>query len=79
MTTMEKKTTDRIVRTHLDNNGIIIFSLLQGRKKPRTVHTFGYGTRHKIWLKVEGLGSGTVTMTAEPVALVKEKIAQWGR
>lgn len=74
-----EKTTRRIVRTHKNDNDIIIFQLLQGQKKLRTVHTFGYGTCHGIWLRVQGLGTGTVTMTAESAAVVKEKIAQWGK
>ena len=74
-----EKTTRRIVRTHKDDNGIIIFRLMQGQKKLRTVHTFGYGTCHGIWLKVQGLGTGTVVMSAESALVVKEQIAQWGR
>lgn len=74
-----EKTTRRIVRTHKNDNDIIIFQLLQGQKKLRTVHTFGYGTCHGIWLRVQGLGTGTVTMTAESAAVVKEQIAQWGK
>jgi hypothetical protein len=74
-----EKTTRRIVKTHRDDNDIIIFRLLQGQQKLRTVHTFGYGTCHGIWLRVHGLGTGTVTMTAESAAVVKEQIAQWGR
>lgn len=69
----------RFVRTYKDNNDIIIFRLMHGQKKPRTVCAFGYGTCHGIWLKVEGLNSGTVTMTAESAAVVKEQIAQWGK
>lgn len=74
-----EKTTRRIVRTHKNDNDIIIFQLLQGQKRLRTVHTFGYGTCHGIWLRVQGLGTGTVTMTAESAAVVKEQIAQWGK
>lgn len=76
---MEKKSKNRMVKAELDNNGIIIFRLLQGQTKPRTVHAFGYGTRHNIWLRVQGLGSRVVTMSAEPAAAVKEQIAQWGK
>ena len=74
-----EKTTRRIVRTHKNDNDIIIFQLLQGQKKLRTVHTFGYGTCHGIWLRVQGLGTGTVRMTAESAAVVKEQIAHWGK
>lgn len=74
-----EKTTRRIVKTHMDSSGIVIFRLLQGQKRLRTVHTFGYGTCHSIWLRVQGLGTGTVTMSVEPASVVKEQIAQWGR
>jgi len=74
-----EKTTRKIVRTHKDESGIIIFRLLQGRKRFRTVHTFGYGTLHHIWLKVNGLGTNTLTMTVEPASEVKEQIAQWAK
>ena len=76
---MKKKSTNRTVRTHMDASGIIIYRLLQGEKKQRAVHTFGFGTCHKIWLRVLGLDSHTVTMTAEPAAVVKEQIARWGK
>ena len=74
-----EKTTKRIVRTHKNRNGIVIFRLLQGQKELRTVHTFGYGTCHGIWLRVHGLGTGTVTMCAESAVVVKEEIAEWCR
>jgi len=75
---MEKRTR-RVVRTHRADNDMIIFRLLQGQKKLRTVHTFGYGTCHGIWLRVQGLGTGSVIMTPEPASVVKEQIAQWGK
>ena len=75
---MNKKIGERTVRTHMDDNGILIFRLQCG-KKQRTMHTFGYGTYHKVWLRVEGEGSATVTMIAEPASVVKEEIARWGR
>ncbi len=75
---MENKTR-RIVKTYMDSNGIVIFLLLQGQKRLRTVHTFGYGTCHDIWLRVHGLGTGTVSMSVEPASVVKEQIAQWHR
>lgn len=74
---MNNRPANRSIKTHLDRDGIVIFRLLQGDKKPRTVHTFGYGTHHGIWLRLEGLGSGIVTMTTEPAAVVKEQIAEW--
>lgn len=67
----------RTVRTHMDRNGIIVFSLVQGLKKPRTVQTFGYGTCSKLWLRFHDLGDGTVAISAESAKLVKEEIASW--
>lgn len=69
----------RMVKTHLDENGMLMFRLLQGANKQRTVHTFGYGTHHRVWVRVLGNGSGTVTMISEPAFLVKEEIARWAR
>lgn len=74
-----KRNTRRVIKTYKDDNDIVIFQLMQGQKRLRTVHTFGYGTCHGIWLKVEGLKSGAVTMTAASAAMVKEQIAQWGK
>lgn len=75
---MENRTR-RLVKAHIDSNGIVIFRLLQGQKRLRTVHTFGYGTCHDIWLRVDGLGTGMVSMSVEPASRVKEQIAQWRR
>ena len=72
-----EKSTKRIVKAHKDGNGVIIFHLLQGQKRLRTVRTFGYGTCHHIWYTISGLGTSTVTMIAEPASFVKEQIAQW--
>lgn len=69
--------TKRAVRTHLDRNGIIVFRLVQGLAKPRTVQTFGYGTCSKIWLRFHDLGDGTVAISAESARLAKEEIASW--
>lgn len=76
---MDKKHANRSVKTHMDRNGVVIFQLLQGQEKPRTVHTFGYGTRHGIWCRLEELGPGMVAMTTEPAAVVKEQIAKWSK
>ena len=69
----------KTVRTHKDRNGIIVFNLVQGLKKPRTVQSFGYGTCSKIWLRFHDLGNGTVAISAESARLAKEKIAAWVR
>lgn len=67
----------RTVQAHLDRNGIVIFQLQQGIKKLRTMHTFGYGTYHKVWMKVDGMGTERTVMFAESASFVKEQIAQW--
>jgi hypothetical protein len=76
---MDKKAT-RIVKAHMDNNGVIIFCLLQRQmERLHVVHTFGYGTCHKIWLRIHGLGTDTVTMKVEAASFVKEQIGKWGK
>lgn len=74
-----KSAAKKTVRAQMDQHGIIVFRLLQGGKKLRTMHTFGYGTHHKVWLRLEGIGTNMVMMSAEPEAKVKEQIARWGR
>jgi hypothetical protein len=71
------KKAKRAVRTHMDRNGIIVFRLVQGLAKPRTVQTFGYGTCSKIWLRFHDLGDGTVAISAESARLAKEEIGSW--
>lgn len=71
--------TKRTVRTHMDRNGIIVFSLVQGLKKSRTMQTFGYGTCSKLWLRFHDMGDGTVAISAESAKAVKEEIAAWTR
>lgn len=67
----------RTVEAELDRNGVVIFRLMQGITKPRTVRAYGYGTHHKIWLAVHGLDTRVTSMSAEPAYTVKEQIAQW--
>jgi|AGTN01.2.fsa_nt_gi hypothetical protein len=74
---MSKKTKARQVRASKDGDDIIVFRLLQGRKRMRTMKAFGYGTRHKVWLKIEGLGTKRESLTAESAWFVKEQIAEW--
>lgn len=61
----------------MDRNGIIVFRLVQGLTKLRTVQTFGYGTCSKIWLRFHDLGDGTVAISAESARLAKAEIASW--
>jgi len=74
---MSKKTKARQVRASKDRDDIIVFRLLQGRKRMRTMKTFGYGTRHKVWLKIEGIGTKRESLTTEPGWFVKEQISGW--
>lgn len=76
---VKRKSMRRIVRTHKEDNDMIVFRLLEGRKRFRTVHTFGYGTRHGIWFEVEGLGTRAMSVTAQRGSVVKGQIASWGR
>lgn len=70
-----KSATQKAVRAHMDRNGIVVFRLLKGGKK--TPRAFGYGTHNKMWLRLTGLGTGTVVMRVEWPAVVKEEIAGW--
>lgn len=69
----------RTVKAELGRNGIVIFRLMQGVAKPKTVHVYGYGTHHKIWLQVQGLDERVTSMSAEPASAVKEQIARWSK
>lgn len=67
----------RLVRAHRDRNGMVVYNLLQGDKKPRTVRRYGYGMYHKIWVQIQPYGTNGVAWTVEPAVEVKEQIAQW--
>ena len=67
----------RTVKAELDRNGIVIFRLMQGVTKLRTVRTYGYATHHKIWLEVHQLDTKVTSMSAESASVVKEQIAEW--
>lgn len=73
---MKEKNSTKSVRAELNNNDIVVYRLLRGSSRPRTVRTFGYATRHKIWLQIYTEGS-SVSYVAEPAAEVKEQIAAW--
>lgn len=74
---MNRKAETRQVRTSMNRDGIIVYRLLQGRKKMRTMKTFGYGTQHKVWLTIEGVGTQRESLTVEPAWRVKEQISGW--
>lgn len=67
----------RIVRAHRDHHGMVVYSLLQGDRKPRTIARFGYGTAHRIWVKIQPYGKNAVAMTVQEAREVKEQIANW--
>lgn len=71
---MKEKNSNKSVRAELNNHDIVVYRLLSGSRRPRAVRTFGYATRHKIWLQIYTDGS-TVSYVAEPAADVKEQIA----
>lgn len=73
---MKEKNSTKSVRAELNNNDIVVYRLLRGSSRPRTVRTFGYATRHKIWLQIFNDGN-SVSYVAEPAAEVKEQIAAW--
>jgi hypothetical protein len=67
---------NRTVRAEIDRNGVVIYRLMQGVKKPKMVRAYGYGTKHKVWMQVHMTRSWT-SMSAAPAAMVKEQIALW--
>lgn len=69
----------RTVKAELDGNGIVIFRLMQGITKPKTIRAYAYGTNNKIWLKVHRLDTRVISMSAESASVVKEQIAQWSK
>ncbi|MGE0266612.1 MAG: hypothetical protein AB7V06_28315 [Candidatus Obscuribacterales bacterium] len=76
---MKRATTRRIIRTHKEDNDMVVFQLLEGRKRFRTIRTFGYGTRHGIWFEIDGLGTNTMSVTPQKPSVVKGQIAGWCR
>lgn len=75
-----KQKPKRHVRTHVDaTSGIIVFKLLEGKRKMRTIRTFGYGPCHGQWVKIEDYHSGLLSMTPQSPSMVKEEIASWVR
>lgn len=73
---MKEKKSTKSVRAVLDNNNIVVYRLLSGSSRPRTVHTFGYATRHGVWLQIYIHGT-VVSYVAESEAEVKGRIADW--
>jgi len=71
--------TRNLVRSYKDENEMIVFQLMRGRKQFRTIHTFGYGLHHKIWYRVCCLGTNSVSITAQSPDYVKNTIADWVR
>ncbi len=72
-----KKALKRQIMTHMDENGIVVFRLLEGKKKLKAIHTFGYGTCHGLWLRINYHQRGLVSMTTESASVIKETIASW--
>jgi hypothetical protein len=67
----------RTVKAHRDPNGVIVYSLMQGDKRPRTIRRFGFGTVHRVWFNIYPYGKNAVGMTVAHGPEVKEQIAQW--
>jgi hypothetical protein len=71
------KDAKRTVRAHCDRNGMVVYSLMRGEKKPRTIRRFGYGTLHKIWVEIHAYDKNSTAMSVTPASTVKETIAEW--
>ena len=70
----------RAVRTESSSsNGYLIFRLLEGATKLRTVMVFGYSLRNNLWVRILGFGSTSTTIIPEDTADAKAEIASWCR
>lgn len=73
---MNRTNSNRFVRAQLNNNDVVVYRLMTGTKRPRTVRTFGYASKQGIWMQIFNDGS-SISYVAESAAEVKEQIAAW--
>lgn len=74
---MNKK--NRVVKTEFSRNGYLIFRLLQGAQKLRTIKVFGYSARNKLWVQIIGLNAQATTTIPLHAAEAKEIIGSWNK
>ena len=71
------KKPNRRVKAYLDQTGLLIFDVMQGGSRPKTVHRFAYGPKHQLWMRMDQMDTRHSLRSAEPAAMVKEEIARW--
>lgn len=69
----------REIRTYKSDEDMVVFELLEGKRKLRSVYTFGYGCCHGLWFRIRHHRPGLMSLTPQVESVVKEKIAHWGR
>ena len=68
---------NRVVRTESSADGYLIYRLLQGAEKLRTIRVFGYSSRNNLWVRILGLGSSSKTIIPELAVDAKAEIGAW--
>lgn len=68
----------RRVRTYKDDEEMVVFELLEGRKV-RPVETYGYGTCHDLWYRIQHHKKDLKSVLMLPRHIVKGRIASWGK
>jgi hypothetical protein len=70
---------NRVVRTEISQNGYLIFRLLQGAQKLRTIKVFGYSAQNKLWVRIFGLNDRATTTIPLHAVEAKEIIGSWNK
>ena len=69
----------RNVKAEASKNGYLIFKLIEGTLKIRTVTTFGYSARNKLWVRIVELDDSKTAIVPEDAVDAKAEIAAWSR
>ena len=69
----------RKIQTELSRDGLLIFRLLQGAEKLRTMRVFGYSIQHHHWVQIFGFNTSTTTIIHQPAVEAKAQIAAWAK
>ncbi len=67
----------RGVKAESSENGYVIFRLLEGNLKIRTVMTFGFGSRNNLWVRIIELADRSKAIMPENAFDAKAEIAAW--
>ncbi len=69
----------RKIQTKVSHDGVLIFRLLQGAQKLRTIKVFGYNIKHDHWVQILGFNTSTRTTIHQPGNEAKLQIAAWSK